>query len=229
MATAARLATITFTHMPTADMTDRLRLVQILSPAFPIGSFAYSQGLEAAIVAGDVTDARTLREWVADVLRFGTGRMDAALIALAHGDCATTDTLSDLAYAYCGNAGRALELREQGRAFTALVTGITGRPQPDLPYPVAIGLATRNLSARTEEVLSLWLMGLAGQLVSVAVRFVPLGQTEGQVVLAGLAPLIASLAVDHAAATTDELFATTPGADLAAMRHETLEVRIFRT
>jgi urease accessory protein len=233
MVMAARWVTIMamppWPPMPMAEATDRLRLVQMLSPAFPIGSFAYSQGLEVAIADGAVTDAATLREWVSDVLRFGTGRIDAALIAMAHRDYAVTDTLSDLAYAYSGSAGRARELREQGRAFSALVAGITGTPQPDLPYPVAVGHAARSLSVTTGEVLSLWLMALAGQLVSVAVRFVPLGQTEGQVVLASLVPLAASLAVDLDAATSDDLSATTPGADLAAMRHETLDVRIFRT
>lgn len=229
MVMAARWGTIMGHRMSTAEAIDRLRLVQMLSPAFPIGSFAYSQGLEAAIVAGDVTDATSLESWITDILCFGTGRLDAILIAAAYRDSAGTDTLSDLAYACAGSAGRALELREQGRAFTAMISGMTGSDLPEMPYPVAVGRAVRGLSVPAVEILSLWLMSLAAQLVSVAVRFVPLGQTAGQAVLASLAPVIARLAATCATTPLDDLTATTPGAELAAMRHETLEVRIFRT
>lgn len=223
------MTTVMAIPMPTPDATDTLRLVQWLSPAFPIGAFAYSQGLEAAIDQGDVTDAPTLTDWVTAVLSHGTGRLDAILLAHARDADADIAYLAALAHAYASGAERATELREQGRAFTTALSAITGQTLPPLPYPVAVGYVTRTLDVTTAQVVMLWLQGLAAQMVSAAVRFVPLGQTDGQTVLTRLAPLIARLAQDYADAPLAALSATTPGADLAAMRHETMEVRIFRS
>lgn len=207
---------------------DRLRLLQWLSPGFPIGAFAYSQGLEAAIAAGDVRDAAGLQDWIAAVLTHGAGRMDAVFLALARGEGDAQD-LADLARAMAGSAERLTEMTEQGRAFGQTIAAITGVEQPALPYALAVGHATRMLGVDTAEVIMLWLQGLAAQMTSVAVRFLPLGQTEGQQVLARLAPLIAGLAETYATLGPDDLYNTTPGADLAAMRHETMDVRIYRT
>lgn len=212
-----------------AEVSDLLLLVQWLSPAFPIGSFAYSQGLEVAISDGEIRDAATLEAWIAAVLRYGSGRMDAILLAQARADGADLMALADLAYALAPAALRAQEMREQGRAFAATVAAISGRAQPDLPLMLAVGFATRSLKVPTERVLALWLQGLAAQLVSVAVRFVPLGQTEGQAVLARLAPKLADWAADCATASLADLGSASLRADLAAMRQETLDVRIFRS
>lgn len=211
------------------DPSDRLRLVQWLSPAFPIGGFAYSQGLEAAITAGDLTTSADLLDWISAVLTHGSARSDAVLLAHARGQGADIDGLSDLCLAMAASAERVTELTEQGRAFALAITAITGRAIAELPYPVAVGLATASLQVDTEEVLTLWLQGLAAQLTYAAVRFVPLGQTEGQAVLARLAPKIVTLAAAYAQTPLDEISSTSPRADLAAMRHETMDVRIFRT
>lgn len=207
------------------DPTDRLRLVQWLSPAFPIGAFAYSQGLEVAIAAGEVHDAATLHDWVAAILTHGSGRTDAILLAHAR----KGDDLSDLALALAPSAERVTEMMEQGRAFGQAIAAITGQEQPTLPYALAVGRATRTLNVATAEVLTLWLQGLAAQLVSVAVRFIPLGQTAGQGVLARLAPRITALADQYATTPLSHIGTATIRADLASMQHETLEVRIFRT
>lgn len=209
-------------------MDDRLRLVQWLSPAFPIGGFAYSQGLEEPMATGLVPDAAGVEQWVRDVLRLGTPRLDAVVVARARaGD--DPQGLADLLHAMASCAERAVELMEQGRAFATLIAGIHGTAPAIWPYPVAVGLATRVLRVSTPEVLSLLLHGAAAQLVSAATRFLPLGQTEAQAILTRLAPLIPELAHEAAALPLDEVTTFTPGADMAAMRHETLEVRIFRT
>lgn len=232
---------------------DHLRLTQWLSPAFPIGAFAYSQGLEAAIAAGDVRDAASLQGWIAAVLTHGSGRLDAGFIALARAADADLPALADLCRAMAGSSERLTEMTEQGRAFGLTIAALTGaiheqtvtaprqpldfkspenvpaRDTPSLPYPLAVGQATRALKVETSEVIMLFLQALAAQLTSVAVRFVPLGQTEGQIVLTRLAPLIADLAARYDLFTLDDLSSTTPGADLATMRHETMDVRIYRT
>ena len=163
------------------------------------------------------------------MLTHGAGRLDAMFLALARDPLADIGALSDLARAMAGSSERLTEMLEQGRAFGRQLAAITGTAQPPLPYALAVGFATRALQLPTEEVLMLWLQALAVQLTLVAVRFVPLGQTEGQAVIARLAPLIAGLAEGYALARMDDLSSTTPGADLAAMRHETMDVRIYRT
>lgn len=207
--------------------TDRLTLAQYLSPAFPVGAYAYSQGLEQAMTDGTVCDAASLTDWVSAVLRFGSARMDAILLAHAR-QTEDLDSLSDLAFAYAPCAERSVEMRDQGAAFAQVLHTITGQPQPALPYAVALGHASRSLDLPIAEILSLYLQSLAAQLISAAVRFLPLGAAEGQAVLARLAPLIIATAGDAATAPLI-LTSATIGADLAQIRHETLEVRLFRT
>jgi urease accessory protein len=216
------------TDMSISTAEDRLRLAHWLSPAFPIGGFAYSQGLELPMATGQVQSADEVDAWVRDCLSFGTLRMDAIFLARARaGD--DPEALSDLILAYASSAERELELLEQGRAFTALMAAMSGAAVPVRPYPVAVGVASRALSLPDTEVIALFLQGAAAQMISAATRFLPLGQSESQVMLAQLAPLVTTLAEIAAAATLDDLGTFTPGADIAAMRHETLEVRIFRT
>ena len=207
------------------EIAARLRLVQILSPAFPIGAFAHSQGLETAIADGRVTDAGDLQDWIAAVLTQGSARSDAIFLSMARRPGADLAALADLFEAWLPSAERAIETAELGRAFQSL----TQTKAPALPYPLAVGAATQDMDLPEDEVLALFLQGVAAQLVSVAVRFLPLGQTEGQRVLAALAPVIAATAQTAAGAGEADLWAFTPGADLAAMAHETLETRIFRT
>ena len=212
---------------PNADMNDRLALAQLLSPAFPVGSYAYSQGLEQAMTDGTVTNAQTLTDWVQAIVQHGSARTDAILAAHArHGDLTT---LTDLALAYAASTERAVEMRDQGAAFARVVQTLTGTPQAALPYAIAFGHATRTLALPTEEILALFLQSLAAQLISAAVRFLPLGAAEGQKTLAQLAPLITQTAQDCATAPLSALATSTLGADIAAMRHETLAIRIFRT
>ena len=206
---------------------DTLRAVQYLSPAFPIGGFAYSQGLESAISSTLVTDAASLQDWISSQLLHGSGRTDAILIAHARqGDC---DGLADLAYALAPSLERDLEQREMGRAYGAQMAGLMGADFPSLPLPVAIGHSMRGLDLPTADILALFLQGFAAQMVSVGVRFIPLGQSAGQAVLAALAPLILRVAEQAANAELSEISSSTIGADMASMAHETLEVRIYRT
>jgi urease accessory protein len=213
----------------TANPLDRLRLLQWLSPSFPIGAFAYSQGLEQAITDGAVTSPETLENWVRATLTFGSGRLDAIFLAHARGPDADISALCDLSCAYAASAERMLEMTEQGRAFGRTIEALTGEAQPALPYALAVGYATRDLQVSTEEVLQIWLQGLAAQQIAAAVKFVPLGQTSGQTVLANLGPSILALAQTCATAPLTALSSTSFGADMAQMRHETMDVRIFRS
>ncbi|KRW94925.1 urease accessory protein UreF [Paracoccus sp. MKU1] len=206
---------------------DRLSLIQWLSPAFPTGGFAYSHGLEQAMADG-ARDADAVSAWVADVLRHGGGWVDAVLLSLVlRGEDA--GEIADLARALAGSAERLAETMDQGRAFAATVSALSDVAQPARPLPVALGEAARRLALPPEEVVAHYLHAFAANLISAATRFLPLGQAEAQAALARLHPLIAALAAEAATAGHDRLESCCFGADLAAMRHETLEVRIFRT
>lgn len=212
--------------------TDFLTLSQWMSPAFPVSSYAYSHGLETAIAEGAVRDGPAVEAWIATVLEAGSGRNDAILLVAALRPESDLDALSDVALALAGSAERRLETLAQGSAFAATRRAM-GASGPDRPYPVAVGEAARGLSLPPESIAALHLQAFAAALVSVAVRFVPLGQAEGQRILEALRPVIERVARDAAAVPPDgwldSLGGAAFGADLAAMEHETQEVRLFRT
>lgn len=220
--------------MTQADTQDLLRVAQWLSPAFPVSSYAYSHGLEAEIAAGRVADEASLSDWVSTVLAAGAGRCDAILLCAAQRPDADLDDLGDLARALAGSAERWEETRAQGAAFAETQNAMSGQDDfVPMPYPVAVGVAARGLQLSPEALAALYLQGFAAALVSVAVRFVPLGQAAGQRVLAGLHPVIQAVAAEVASlpenGLQDALGGAAFGADLAAMEHEGLEVRLFRT
>jgi urease accessory protein len=208
--------------------TDLLTLVQWLSPAFPTGSFAYSHGMEWAI-AGGMRSGEAVGGWIADVLRFGAGQADAVILAQALRPDADPAALDAYARALAGSAERLVETVDQGTAFARTVAALTGRDFPPRALPVAVGEAAAGLDIAVVDVVAVYLHGFAGNLVSVATRFVPLGQTEGQAVLAGLHPVIGEVAAWAVTATLESIGVAALGADVAAMKHETMDVRIFRT
>jgi urease accessory protein len=206
-----------------------LALVQWLSPAFPAGSFAYSHGLEWAVAAGEVTSARGAQEWIAAILGEGAGRTDAILLVAALRGDAPVAELAALAEALAASRERWVETIEQGRALARTVTALSGQEVPEAAYPVALGVAARGLGLEAERVAGLYLQAFATTLVLACVRFVPLGQTEGQAMLAALQPLILRVAGEAAGAGLEGIGSGVIRGDLAAMRHETMDVRIFRT
>jgi urease accessory protein len=208
---------------------DLLTLVQWLSPAFPVGGFAYSHGLEWAISEGQVTDAATLQDWLSDILTHGSGRTDAVLLTRAMDPEADLALIAATARALAASKERWTETHDQGRAFTEAVNALTGNDFLPAALPVAVGRAARALTIPPERVAALYLHAFASNLVSAAVRFVPLGQTDGQRTLAAIHPLIERSAIEAAATPLDAIASSVPGADLAAMHHETQTVRIFRT
>lgn len=206
-----------------------LTLVQWLSPAFPTGGFAYSHGLESAIAEGAVTDSAGLRQWLADVLNFGAGRQDAILLVQSLRPGADHGQLDALARALQPSSERLTEALDQGTAFARTVAGLTGRDLPPRCLPVAVGEAAALLALPEAQVAALYLHAFASNLTSVAMRFMPLGQAEGQSVLAALHPLIESLADEATGLTLEDLGSAALGADMSAMAHETMDVRIYRT
>ncbi|OAN84550.1 hypothetical protein A8B78_06740 [Jannaschia sp. EhC01] len=206
-----------------------LRLSQWLSPAFPVSAYAYSHGLEAEIVAGRVPDGAAVAAWIRGVLRRGAGRTDAILVVAAMEEGADLEGLNDWARALAGSRERWEETRDQGAALAATLAALGQGDGVPRAYPVAFGAAAARLGVARDVVVALFLQGFVGNLVSAAVRFVPLGQAEGQMILAGLQEGVASVAQEALGCGLDDIGQAVFGADLAAMEHESLDVRIFRT
>ena len=208
-----------------------LTLMQWLSPAYPVGGFSYSHGLEWAVEAGDVTDPESFGLWLRDVLADGGGRNDAILLAESWRapDAARLRAIDDLARALAPSRERALETEQQGAAFARTTAAIWPAALPDLSYPVAVGAAARAMALPLRETLLFYLQGFAGNLTSAAIRLVPLGQTEGQGALAALAPLCADLARRAETQSLDDLGGCAFLADIASMKHETQYARLFRS
>lgn len=206
-----------------------MTLVQWLSPAFPTGAFAYSHGMEQVIADGGIRSGADLEGWLSDVLRFGAGRQDAILLSAALEQGADLDGLAELCIALQPSTERLREVTEQGAAFARTVAALTGEEMPARPLPVAVGAAAAGLGLAKRDVIALYLHAFASNLVSAAVRFVPLGQNDGQAALSRLHPLLSRLADAAAAQGVENIASAALGADLAAMRHEAMEVRIFKT
>ncbi|MBM3649124.1 MAG: urease accessory protein UreF [Alphaproteobacteria bacterium] len=220
---------------------DRLyRLFAWLSPAYPIGAFSYSHGVETAVEEGFVTDRVSLVAWLETVLRDGTGRVDGALFAAAWRAATTKDwpafeALAERAAAWRGTSEMALESRQQGGSFLSITR--TAWPHPDLDavqdelaLPVAVALAAACHGIALELALAGYLHAFAANLISAAVRTVPLGQSDGQRALAALEAAVRR-SVDAALAVhdLDEVGTATPLLDWCSLRHETQYTRLFRS
>jgi urease accessory protein len=208
-----------------------LTLAQWLSPAFPVGAFSYSHGLEWQVEAGAIRDADAFRDWLCQILAHGAGRTDAILLACAYrAETAEARAAIDgLARALAPSFERGRETLLQGEAFAETTGVIWSLDLPALSYPVAVGTAARHLGLPLGDTLSLYLHSFAGNLTSAAIRLVPLGQTAGQAVLAGIGPLCEQIAAEAAGATPDDLGSCCFMADIASMKHETQYSRLFRS
>jgi urease accessory protein len=219
------------TGMATTTITPeaaRLRLAQYLSPAFPVGGFAWSQGLEWAMDQG-VATRLTLPQWLADWLEYGAGWTDAVLVALALRGETDHTALDDLAQAACLTSERLTETAEQGAAFASNVAALAGEAVRPATLPIAFGRACAIMPLPASEIIAAYLQAQAASLISAAIRFLPLGPIEGQTMLAAMQPRILSVAARAAGAEETNLTSAAWGAEMAAMRHETMTVRIFRS
>jgi urease accessory protein len=208
-----------------------LTLMQWLSPAYPLGSFAYSHGLEAAISKGWIGDAAGLQNWLEDVLLHGTGRNDAILLHTAHSarNEARLHYVDAVARASAASAERLLESERQGAAFARTTAAVWRLDVPELSFPVAVGWAAKQAQLDPEVTAMLFAQGFASNLVSAAQRLMPLGQTEGQRLLSVLAPACRQIAMQAREASLDDLYSTAFLSDVATLSHETLEPRIFQS
>ncbi|KAJ01497.1 urease accessory protein UreF [Sulfitobacter mediterraneus] len=214
-----------------ATATETLTLAQWFSPAFPVGAFAYSHGLEWAIESGAVHNPASTHNWIAQVLAHGAGWNDTLLLAASHraADEATLREVDAIARALAASRERLKETDLQGAAFCKTVSDLSGRPLEGLCYPVAVGWAAQGAQLPLELTTQMYLQSFLSNLAAVAMRLVPLGQTAGQALIRDLTPRCIEIVHRALPSDLDNLTSTTFLADIAAMKHEIQYARIFRT
>ena len=202
-------------------MNDSLfRLMSWLSPAYPVGAYSYSHGLEYAVDAGLVTDAECVRDWIATIVTAGSGFADLVFVAAAwDSEPERLPGLNEFALAFQGTAEIRRESTAQSRAFLLVtaeawpceaIEALRGIPQDEIVYAVAVGAVAKSHGINRREVMTAYAHAFAANLVSAAVRLIPLGQTDGQRITAKLMPACAA-AVERAASTpADEVSISTP-------------------
>lgn len=213
-----------------------LRLMAWLSPAFPVGSFAYSAGLERAVADGIVADGDAVRDWIAASLEAGSARTDALLLSLAHRsheDAVALSGLAELAAALAGSRERHDETLGLGDAF---LTAVKAWPDPVLErlpdkvaYPVAVGAVAGAHGVPVEWAILAFLQAYVAQGVSVAIRLGVIGQVRAVAIQAEMEERLRGLASKLQGASHDDLGSATVLADIASLRHETQAVRLFRS
>lgn len=254
MATTTTTMAMATTIITTTDRMDLpegdfFRLLAWTSPAYPVGGFSYSHGIEMAVEEGRIPNAHALTAYITTVLMRGAGHVDGVMLCAAHdaagenvvhaasGDAAL-DAIAEDGFAWRGTAEHALEATQQGGSF-ASVTATTwpdarfasfaARHRGRLTHAVAFGAAAGFAGLARRPALLAYLHGFAANLVSAGVRLVPLGQTDGQRVTATLGPVVAAAANAAEATDRDTLATSAPLLDILSMRHETQYTRLFRS
>jgi urease accessory protein len=222
------------------------KLLAWTSPGYPTGAFSYSHGLEWAVEAGDVRNLQGLLDYVTAVISRGGGWVDAVLFAHAWQSAVATppaelDTLTQLAAAFRGSSETALESRQQGGAFLDVTRKAWPHPlldafaarQAQVGTPVAHCIAVAVACAAHEialaPALNSYIHAVATNLVSAGARLIPLGQTQAQIAIAQLAPVITDIAERAQATSLDDLGTAAPAIELCSLRHETQYTRLFRS
>lgn len=214
-----------------AETVHALRLMAWLSPAFPVGSFSYSHGLERAVADGYVGD---LGAWLDGLMQRGTGWNDAVIVAEAWRlgrDGGDLDGLAELAEAMAGSAERHLETMAQGAAFAKAVGGWTkGLRVPDAcAYPVIFGAAAGCNGLPLDQTVAAYLQAFVSNQIQAGIRLSLLGQERGVALLRDMEVTILDIAARAAGSTLDDLGGSAFVAEIAAMNHETQYSRLFRS
>lgn len=219
------------------------QLLLWLSPAFPVGGFAFSHGLEWAAEKGWVRDRATLQAWLADLVTLGSVANDLILLAatwraVTAGDDAALREAAELALALQPSAERHLEAVTQGGAFVAqidaswpcdAISRLEALQKGEIAYCTAVAVAAAGHGIGLGAVLTAYGLAAVSNLVSAAVRLGVVGQTDGQRTLAALVPMIEAAVRRASTAPLDDLGGACWRSDLASLQHETQYTRLFRS
>ena len=223
-----------------------LRQQSWLSPAFPIGSYSYSHGIEWAVEAGHINDRESLVDWLEADLCYGSGRNEAIFFneawrCSAEDDRAKLFEVAELAAAFRGTSEFALESSQQAAACLSTLRQVWPDSVLDWLYEIlrerhvapalAVVLGVRSARQHIPPDLGLpaFLLSLTTNLVTAGVRLIPLGQTDGQLAIAALEEAVLYASNQGKNSTTDDLGSATFMVDLSSVAHETQYTRLFRS
>ncbi len=213
-----------------------LALLQLASPALPVGAYSYSEGLENLIATGVISQAGGLRHWLEQELRYGAARLEAAVVVRIH-----THHHDPAQVQYWNNwltaTRETAELREQswqmGNSLMLLLQQLTPLPcdygVTDWNYPVAFALAAAHWQIPLGQTVCAYLHSWAANLVSAGIKLIPLGQTQGQKLLWQLRELIQQVSDRTCQLPDAELYTSGWGLALASMAHAHQYTRLFRS
>lgn len=233
----------TTTTAPTATAADAalLQLIWLASPALPVGGFSYSEGLEAAVDSGRVTDEATAADWLVHQLHLSLSRADLAVVAAVLRDPSRADDLDAWVRQTRETSELRLQAEQMGRSLVewakavrpelveGLVRASTGSARTGMTYPVAFALVAGASGAPARDILLAFAFGWAENMMQAAIKSVPLGQAAGQRILRRLAAEIPA-AVDLALSLGDgERQSFSPLLAILSAQHETQYSRLFRS
>jgi urease accessory protein len=211
----------------TTESIQLLHLMAVMSPAFPIGGFAYSHGLEWAIDTGEID----VLNWITPLMRYGSAWNDAVLFSAAYDahDAKRLD-IDEVALALAASRERYLETSDLGQSCAKAVASLVGNDALSYQsYPVVLAATCAAMGISKRDSLLAFLQAFSNNLIAIAVRLVPLGQTKGLEIMGALMPVIVETVDRAMTSTLDDLGSSTFLSDIAAMKHETQYSRIFRS
>ena len=224
------LAILTKTLKDVFDMKSSIlekhTLTQWLSPSYPIGAYNFSQGVEYAVKESLVSDEKTLKDWLRENLEAGYFRNDAIFVKLAFFSETEEqlEKLVELMNAFSTSKSRLDEQILQGKAFFKVTPNST-----DAPYPITLGMAAKNYDLKIEEVIPLFLQSCLSNVISVAQRLLPIGQTEAVKILRDLFPKIEEVSQLVLISSEADILSSCYLTDSCSIFHETIDGKIFKS
>jgi len=219
-----------------------LLLMQLASPALPVGGFSYSEGLESAVQHGYITDEATAQHWLIDQLHISQSRSDLAVVAKAinawrNNDLQKLQSLTQWILQTRETSEMRLQTEQMGRSLLewlrnqTLVDELQLKTCLQLPptWPLTFALAVASTDLPIQDSLTACAFSWAENMVQASLKAIPLGQRSGQRILATLSLQI-PIAVDHAMQLNDDQRqAFSPRLAIVSARHETQYSRLFRS
>ena len=201
-------------------------LLSWFSPNFPIGSYNFSHGLEAAIEMNYIRDIVSLENWINYLINCGSAKTDSILLSNSY----KGRNINELAFALCPSKERWIETKQLGNAFCKnIIENWSFNIGSNLAYPVALGKAGAFFKIPLEQLLITFMQSFVSNLINVGIKHIPLGQSDGQKILVNQLPNIRKLALKYKKCEIDDIGTSAFISDLTSMYHETLNNRIYQT
>ena len=196
------------------------------SPNFPIGSFNFSHGLEAAVEMKFIHDSFTLENWISNLITDGSGKTDVILLSNAY----RGKNINELALALCPSKERWIESIKLGKSFSKNIRdNWSYNIEDELAFPVALGKAGSFFSIPLDQLLIIFLQSFASNLITFGMKHIPLGQSAGQKILINLIPVIQAQSMKYKNYDIKDIGSSAFISDLSSMYHENLKNRIYQT